>query len=74
MKSNNMMIGLIIFLIMASVFLTLADWTHRAQADTDPALYQKLDEVLNYVRSINGKLDEIKNDLYVIRIRVSQNQ
>lgn len=73
MRFNKMMSGLIISLVVIFVLLTAADRRIDAQSATsDSAVSRKLDEVLRNQTAILDGIASIKQELDVIKVRVTR--
>ncbi len=72
---NKIVIGVIISLVVLSMLLAVTGRPINAQGQTsDPEILKKLDEILAGQKTISQKLDTLKEELYIIKIRVTQQQ
>ena len=76
MKGNKILIGIILVLILmaaASIFVT--NRTHAQDQNPDQAaVLAKLDQILNNEKVIMEQIESMKQELNVIKIRVTQSQ
>lgn len=69
--------GLIMFLVVISVSVAIMDKTMQAQDErsgTNPDVEKKLDEILNNQKAILDGIASVKEELGVIKIRITQQQ
>ena len=75
MKTNSIIMTAAIALVTISALLVFTNRPIRAEDISDTAaLSAKLDEVLNNQKAILDGITSIKEELRVIKIRVTQNQ
>jgi len=68
-------LGLAISLIALLLLLSLAGKATWAQARaSDDAVLRKLDDIIRAQKALAADMDAIKQDLSIIKIRVTQNQ
>lgn len=75
MVNKKIALGVVVLVVMA-VSIFAANSSIRAQGDgaDSTALAGKLDEVIKNQKKVLQGLDEIKSELNIIKIRVSQQQ
>ena len=72
---KKIFVGVVIFLIMMVLVIAAAGRPTAAQtAGSDSALAAKVDEILKNQRAILNGLEAIKQELNVIKIRITQAQ
>jgi len=72
---KKMIIGLIISSILLFGIFTAADKALRAEtAGSDSEVLKKLDDVLGNQKAILQAMADLKQELYIIKIRVTQQQ
>ena len=75
MKTKNIIITLAVFLTILVTLLTFTKSTVRAEDTADvTALSAKVDEVLSNQKMILQGLASIKEELNIIKIRITQQQ
>lgn len=79
MRTKKMVTGIIISLVVIAVLLAATDKLPRAQAedrlkDANAEVMTRLDEVLKAQQDIMKRLDDMKEELKIIKIRVTQMQ
>ena len=75
MGLKKILLGFIIIVALISVFIvSTSRLTHAQGASSDSALFSKLDEILINQKAILDNLSGIKEELRVIKIRVTQSQ
>ena len=76
MRFKKFTVALIIGLVITLSILIFANRTTRAQESTDSSkeILNKLDSVLNNQKTILQSLASLKEELYVVKIRVTQGQ
>lgn len=75
MKYRKIFLGLVISLIVIAVLLAVADRkTHAAGGEMDVAVAEQLDQIAQDQKTILEELAAIKQELYIIKIRVTQQQ
>jgi hypothetical protein len=68
-------LGLAALLIAASLLFALAGRTVGAQSGAgDDAVLKKLDDIIRAQKELAADIDAIRQDLSIIKIRVTQNQ
>lgn len=73
MKIKKIIIGVVIVLIFISALFALANSPIQAQAqDTSPEISKKLDDILKNQKEILKGIASIKDELDVIKIRVTR--
>jgi len=74
MKIKNVVVGVVVILVIASSLL-LVTQKIQAQGQGDNAdLSKKLDDVINSQRAIIDSLNDMKSELKIIKIRITQQQ
>jgi len=77
MKFGKMLAGIILALsIAAASFIFMAKGTHAEDqaVDQQAAVLAKLDQVLESQKAIMGQLDVMKQELNIIKVRITQAQ
>ena len=75
MKFKKIIIGLVISFMVISVLLAITDRAIHAQGpNSDSEFSKKLDDILKNQKEILQGIAAIKEELGVIKIRVTQNQ
>jgi len=76
MKLKKTVLAFFISIIIVTAFLSMAGRATYAQSSdaSDQAVLAKLEEVLNNQKSIMTDLASIKEELRIIKIRVTQSQ
>ena len=76
MKTRRAVAMVLISIIVVAAFLGMTGRAIHAQGSesSDPAVIAKLDAVLGNQKSIMESLAVIKEDLGIIKVRISQNQ
>ena len=74
MKKN--VFTVLILIVIAAALLTVTGRPTQAQGSgaADPALIAKLDEILNNQKLIMAELSSLKDELNIVKIRVTQVQ
>ena len=76
MKGNRILIGMILALVLiaaASIFVNSR--THAQEQNPDQAaVLAKLDQVLNNEKTIMDQIESMKQEVNIIKIRVTQSQ
>ena len=75
MRIRKILTGLVTSVIVITCLIALTDITTRAQAaSSDSDISKKLDDIINGQKTIQADIAAIKQELAVIKIRVTQNQ
>ena len=75
MAKKSILFGLIVSLVVIACLLGIADRATQAQsAGQDQSVSAKLDEILGNQRTILENLSNIKEELRIIKIRITQSQ
>lgn len=75
MRIGKILIGLIVAITVISTLLLLTDkitWAQETGSDSD--ISKKLDEISDAQKTILREIEAIKEELRVIKIRITQNQ
>lgn len=73
MVKNKIVAGLVVSVILISGLLVVAERGIGAEVET-PDISSKLDEILGNQKTILQQLSSIKDELGIIKIRISQQQ
>lgn len=75
MQYKKISSGLIISLVVIAALLSVAERkTHAAGGEIDLAIAERLDQISRDQKAILQDLASIKQELYIIKIRVTQQQ
>ena len=75
MKFKKVLIGVVLALALVSLPFIITKATHaQGQSNTQDEMSAKLDQILNNQKTILQGIAELKNELYIIKIRVTQQQ
>jgi len=74
MKKKKTLAVFTVFLVLILAFLAVVVMPMHAQSASDSGVMGKLDEILNNQKIILNDLSGIKEELRIIKIRVTQQQ
>ena len=75
MRIRKILTGFVISTIIIACLVALTDGIVRAQGSaSDSDILRKLDDILNTQKAIQDDIAAIKEELAVVKIRVTQNQ
>ena len=74
MKFKKVLIGAILALALVSLPFVITKATHAQSQSNVDEMSAKLDKVLNNQKEILQGIAELKNEIYIIKIRVTQQQ
>ncbi len=75
---KKILIGFVISLVVIAVLLAISDRPSKAEDDTETVtseeVSKKLDQVLNNQKAILDGVESLKQELNIVKIRVTQKQ
>ena len=75
MKLGRFLIGMVLVCVLLSLPLVLAGITHAEdQAVNNPEILAKLDQILSGQKALMDQMASIREELNIIKIRVTQQQ
>jgi hypothetical protein len=75
MNIKNILTGLVISLVIIAATLAITNKRIEAQPPSiDPELSNKIEEIRNDQKTILKELAAVRESLYIIKLRVTQNQ
>lgn len=74
MNYRKLFFGLVMSFVIIAMLLAVTERRTHAAGDTEAGIIERLDRIEGNQKTILSELAAIKQELYIIKIRITQNQ